>query len=303
MRVLYLLEYFALSIGVFLINKLPLAASETVARRIGDLAFLLLRARRRIAEESILASGITADPREVARIARESFRHFALLVVETLKAHQFMDESNWRNRVRIEMPPECRKLFDDPHQGVILVSAHLGSWEIAARMISHVKPVLGISKSMSNPYADRLMKKLKPGHRYRLTPNRDMNTGRLLAALRNGDILAVTADQHARKALGTEINFFGRPVSMHKSPALLHLVTRVPICVGVCLRTGSMQFTIKAFPPIEHVPTGNKQRDITAILEKTSALMEQMIRDCPEQYLWAHRRWRKQKTATAESTS
>jgi KDO2-lipid IV(A) lauroyltransferase len=120
---------------------------------------------------------------------------------------------------------------------------------------------------------------------------RDADAGRFLSVLKAGEILALLVDQYA-KGQPTMVDFFGIPASTHPSPALLHLVTRKPLCFGYCLRTGPMRFRLVAGQPISFKPTGNRENDVQAILLELNHLLENAIRETPDQYLWAHRRWR-----------
>jgi len=98
------------------------------------------------------------------------------------------------------------------------------------------------------------------------------------------------------------VDFFGVPASTHTSPALLHLVTRAPLSFGYCLRTGRMAYKMVALAPIRHEPTGNKEKDVRAVLQTIHRCLEDAIRAHPEQYLWAHRRWRKVRNNTPRPT-
>lgn len=287
----HLLEYAAARLGFFLLDRMPPAATERLAIRLADTWYFLNKSRRQIAQDNIIRSGITANRNEAERIARESFRHFAVLVVESLKSENTFTESNWREKVELDVDPAAMELLQAPGRGAILVSGHFGNWEVAAQLLSFIKPVTGITRDMNNPYTNELMKARKPRNRFTLTPKHDADIGRLLSVLRNGEILALMIDQHA-KGQGMLINFFGTPASTHKSPALLHLVTKAPLCFGYCIRKGPMSYKLKAIAPIIHKPTGNREGDVRAILEKVTAELETAIRQNPEQYLWGHRRWK-----------
>jgi KDO2-lipid IV(A) lauroyltransferase len=287
----YLAEYVAMRFALFLLDRISLPTAESIANRLADVYFRLAIRRRRITEHNVLLSGIVKTEKEASVIARDSFRHFAVLVVESLKSGEFLNDQNWRDRIKLEVSPASMALFEKPGQGVILVSGHLGNWELAAQALSYIKPVTGITRSMNNPYTDKLIQQRKPRNRFSLTPKHDAGADRFLSVLKNGEVLALLTDQHA-SGRGMMINFFGIPASTHTSPALLHLVTGAPICFGYCLRTGPMTYKLVAQDPIIHKPTGNKEQDIKAILEKLAHELESAIRLAPGQYLWAHRRWR-----------
>jgi KDO2-lipid IV(A) lauroyltransferase len=287
----HLAEYAALRLFLFLIDHLPLRASEGIACALADLWFAADTRRRNITCDNIRRSGITDDETNVRRIAKDSFRHFGCVVIDSLKSDRYFSPESWRERIELDVAPDTLNLINKPGQGLMLISGHLGNWEIAAQVISYLKPVVGITRDMNNPYVDALMKKRKPRNNFTLTPKHDADMGRLLTALKEGRVLALLIDQHARTR-GMMVDFFGTPASTHTSHALLHLITKIPICFGYCVKTGPMQFKFKALPPITVERTGNRDADVRAILERLTHELENAIRAYPEQYLWAHRRWR-----------
>jgi len=287
----HICEYVGLRLALLLIDNLSARSAGAMARGLGSAAFAVARKRRRIAATNILRAGIATDPGDARTLARRSFQHFAELVVESLKSDRVFTEETWQEQVELDAPPETMELLRDPAQGIIVVSGHLGNWEIAAQLISFIKPVVGITRDMNNPYVDRLMKRRKPRNRFRLTPKHDADSGRFLRALKQGEVLALLIDQHARQH-AMRIPFFGTPAATHTSPAMLHLITKVPLCFGYCVRTGPMRFRFVAGPPIRRKPTGKRQEDVRALLEQLTGELEEAVRAFPEQYLWAHRRWR-----------
>ncbi len=287
----HICEYVGLRLALLLIDSLSARSADSLARTLGSVAFAITRSRRRIARNNILRAGITADPRQAQELARRSFQHFAQLVVESLKSDRVFTEETWQEQVELDVHPDTMALLRDPSQGIILVSGHLGNWEIAAQLTSFIKPVVGITRNMNNPYVDRLMKRRKPRNRFRLTPKHDADSGRFLRALKQGEVLALLIDQHARRH-AMRIEFFGTPAATYTSPALLHLITKVPLCFGYCVRTGPMRFRFVAGPPIHRKPTGNRKDDVRVLLKQLTGELEEAVRAYPGQYLWAHRRWR-----------
>jgi KDO2-lipid IV(A) lauroyltransferase len=290
-RLRHLLEYALVRLLLLVVDVLPLRACSWLADRIGDLVWLLLPGRRRIAVDNIRQAGFAADARAAHRLARTVFRQFARVVVTSVKSDQWFRAHPAQQCVDWDLPAEVERLLDDPSAGLILACGHLGSWEVGAQLLSQRKPVVGITRRMNNPWVDRLMNRRKPRHAFELTPKRDANLGRLVEALRQGKVLAIMIDQNARER-GMLIDFFGRPTSNHTAIALLHLITKVPICFGSCVETGPTRFRFTATGPFRFAPTGDKQADVRRILEHLNRELEAAVRAYPEQYLWGHRRWR-----------
>ncbi len=290
MRLRHRAEFYALRAGLALFRLLPPTAGARWAGKLGSMWYALDRKRRRIAQGNILACGIVDERQKADRIARASFVHFGTMIAENLNAGR---KNSVEPHVESHIHPETLALLEKAGQGLILVSGHLGNWEIAAKHLSRVKTVVGIAKSMRNPLTNRLILGVNTTENFQLIPMRDADVARFFGILKSGNILALLGDQHAR---GDKLmlDFFGRPASMHASPALLHLVTKVPLCFGVCLRDGPMRYRFLAGAPIVQRPTGNRAADVRAILERINRELEAAIASCPEQYLWAHRRWKNQ---------
>lgn len=291
-RLRHLIEYAGCRIALSLLNRLSLQASERLAIAVADAWYFLNAGRRRIAIENIRNSGISDNDDVIKDIARKSFQHFAVLLVESFQSGRIFSKENWQEKIQLEIDPGIMAMLKDQSRGMIMVSGHIGNWEIAAPLISFLKPVTAIARNMNNPYTNRLFNRIKPKNRFSLTPKHDAGAGRLLSVLKRGEILALLIDQHAREQ-GISINFFGRPASTHTSPALLHLVTDAPLCFGYCIRKGPMSYHLTLCPPITYKRTGNKDSDVRTILETLTAELENVIRKNPEQYLWGHRRWKR----------
>jgi len=287
----YAVEYVLARLVLLLIDLLPLRAAVWLAARFGAAGYRLMWRRRQIARDNILFSGIATDRREAGRIARRSFQNFMIMIVEALKSDRLLNDGDWRRRVKVVIPPEVEALLAEPGRGVIVAGGHFGNWEIAAQLISTIKPVAGVTRPMSNPLAERLVQSRKPRFRFRMIPKNAADPARFLQVLRSGEILALMIDQHGGKP-GTPVPFFGHPASTHTGIALLQLVTGAPLCFGYCLRTGLMQYEMRAVGPLRCARSGDRRRDVLAILEVLNSELEKAIRQAPEQYMWGHRRWR-----------
>ncbi len=214
-----------------------------------------------------------------------------MVVIESLKSAEILDDGRWRENVRLAIEPDVLEVLENPDQGMIIVSGHFGSWEIAAQLMSRYKPIAGITRPMNNPRVEALVQRRKPRYRFNPIPKYAADPRRFLSVLGNGEILALLADQHAHTG-GVMVDFFGRPAAHYTTAAMLHLVARVPLCFAACRRTGQKRFEIVTSPLIQHPPSGKKKRDVHAILATLNQYLEAEIRKAPDQYVWGHRRWR-----------
>lgn len=288
----HLAEYLLARLAFGLVDLLPVALSEALVAGVSDVLYFVCFRRRAVAIENILMSGLCGDRKTAIRIGRDSFRHFGLVILESLRSLSILEGPDWRQHVDIRVSPELEKILFDPKQGLIMASGHYGSWEIAAQITSLAKPVAGVTHRMTNPYVDELMRKRKPRARFFLIPKYDRaDTGRFLNVLKAGNVLALMIDQHASWG-GMIVDFFGRPASTYRTVGILHLITGAPLCFGYCRRTGRHRYELVATGPFHYKPSGDRDADIRRILEDLTRELEKAIRDAPEQYLWGHRRWK-----------
>ena len=286
------LQYVPLRLAVGAVDLLPAGAALALSRFVGRATWRLLPRRRRTATENVLLAGLASDRAEAARVARASFESFAMLSVESLKASKVVTPDTLSEHVAFDVPPETMELFKAPGKPVILASAHLGNWELSGHIISFFKPLVAVARTLDNPFAQRFLQRRNPRRRIEIVAKHSKDRLALLRPLREGKLLGLICDQHAASN-GVEVPFFGHPASTVVSPARLHLATGAPIVCGVCFRTGPMKFLVTASAPLRFEKTGDRDADIRAITLAIIRETERFIRLHPDQYLWAHRRWRK----------
>ncbi|MBL4691050.1 MAG: lauroyl acyltransferase, partial [Rhodospirillales bacterium] len=90
---------------------------------------------------------------------------------------------------------------------------------------------------------------------------------------------------------GIPVPFFGRDVMT--APALAELALRYdcPVVPARITRLKGARFRLMALAPLELIRTGDHKADVAANMAQVNALIEQWVRDTPEQWLWLHNRW------------
>ena len=191
---------------------------------------------------------------------------------------------------RITFEPDER--FDEiPREGPFVVCGlHLGNWEIVAHTGKRMGvPLTGVYQRISNPLVDAETRRMRmPIYEGGLLPKTPVTARTMLRAAKEGGYPAFLAD--LRDDRGTAVPFFGRLARSNVFPALLARVTGLPLYAAAAFRRPNVRFTIR----IERVPVPHtKDREADAV-EGTAALQRQFeayIREAPEQWMWAHRKW------------
>ena len=176
--------------------------------------------------------------------------------------------------------------------GVVLISGHLGNWEVAAASVAVRGVPMDVAAHLQkNPLFYRHM--VERQDRLGLTVIVKNEAFRLVPqALAAGRIVALIADQNIRKR-GVFVDFFGRAAATAKGPALFALRTGAPVFLGVAVRKPGYPSRYRVM--IEPVPVDEGARGADAIRELTQrhvSILEAQIREAPSQYFWQHRRWK-----------
>ena len=253
------------------------------------LIFPLFRKRRRIAVDNILKAGITADPKEAARIARMSWGHLVGHVCEALRVPNVVTKDDWREHLDVSggAPETVRLLLDETDKPILLVSAHHGVWEAATNVLSFARPMIAIARVMNNKFVANWMK----NHHFRgpvtvIDKNHGFTPDILRQWAAERAAMTILMDQHTAK--GLPLTFLGRPAKTFSSATRLAMRYGYPIVVGSFVRIAPFRYRLVGGPPLVF----DKQGDKAAYTQLLNDRLGEAIRQYPEQYLWAHRRWR-----------
>jgi len=231
-----------------------------------------------------LALGGEYDERGLARIARRSYTEIGMTFIEMFildrlrgRIHEIVDSS--------ELEAVRRALGKG--RGVILVAAHFGSWELNGASIGMAEgiPVATVARTQSNPYVDRWIKRTRESVGVDVYPP-GVSIRKFVRALRGGYAVGLISDQDAGRR-GIFVPFFGVPASTAQGAAQLTLRYGSPLLVTLSVRTSPGRYrSIYREVPVEPNDT------VETLTARYTRMIEDIIREHPEQYFWMHRRWK-----------
>jgi Kdo2-lipid IVA lauroyltransferase/acyltransferase len=172
---------------------------------------------------------------------------------------------------------------------VILFSAHLGNWEIAALAAGQYGlDIAQIYRAANNPLVDGMLARLR-GDFGELIPKGAVASRRAVAALRHGGHLALLVDQKLND--GIAVPFFGRDAMTAPAPAILALRFDCEVLPVRVERLKGAHFRLTVHPPLPLPRSGDRDADILALMTDVNRTLEGWVRERPEQWFWLHRRW------------
>jgi Kdo2-lipid IVA lauroyltransferase/acyltransferase len=282
-RLRYRLEYAGFRLIQAAATALPL---EAVSLSSG-IAWRLI-APRLYRQERALRNLALAYPemplKERKRLTADMWENLGRTFAESFHLKEIVAE----NRIRFE--PEER--FDAIARGgaFVVCGLHLGNWEIGAYAGKRMGvPLTGVYQRLSNPLVDAETHKLRAFlYEGGLLPKHPVSARALLRKAQEGGYPAFLAD--LRDDRGARVPFFGHPARSNTFPALLARTTGLPLYAAAAFRLPKVRFVIRAERvPIPH--TNDRAADAIAGTAALQAQFEAFIREAPEQWMWAHRRW------------
>jgi len=278
----------ALFLALPLLRVLPLWAGAALGR----LAWYLVPRQRRLARRHLAIAFPEKSEAERARIGRESFANLALSALESARADRLDIER------AVEILPEDEALLRKTHglgKGVVVVTGHIGAWELFARRIAALGIPCGtVAKEAHDPRITRLLEesRRRAGVRvfWRGAP---LSARELLRFLRDQrGILGLLIDQDTRVA-GHFVPFFGRPAFTPRAAGDLAAHLGAPLMVGCAHRVARGMHRV-ALRTIDVERTGDRDADSFALTAAATQALESEIRASPAEWVWMHPRWQTQ---------
>jgi KDO2-lipid IV(A) lauroyltransferase len=283
-QVLNRIGHIALDLALHHFGTLDIARAERKGRTIGRLAFRLDRKHRERTYANLALAFPTWSAAEYDRVARGVFDHFGIVIGDFLHSPARTNEDLLANTT-VEGSDNMFEA-EDCAKGIVAVSGHFGNWErfghystARGRLISVVA-----RPSQDGGLEDRVLR-LREGAGLKVI-SRGNSIKQIMGVLRGGGTVALLPDQNSDECF---VPFFGQPCGSVLGPAVLHLRTGATLIPAFCVRTGVGKYHVRVHPSVN--PDG-KEKDPVAITATLNRILEDEVRQHPEQWLWMHDRWK-----------
>jgi Kdo2-lipid IVA lauroyltransferase/acyltransferase len=274
-----------LVIGLFqLLSMLPWKVQLALGSAMGRFAFLFLPGRRRVVDVNLALCFPELSDEERRALASRHFAAVGIGLFETCMAW-------WTTESR--MPPF--KIIGKEHldaakaqgRGVILFTAHFTTLEICGRIFSRNFSMGGLYRDPDNPVVAREMHRGRIDKMSAAVPMDDLRG--LIRALRNGHIMWYAPDQGIKGKLSQIVPFFGVPAQTNTATSRIAKMSGSPVVPYFGMRMPDGSYELRILPALEDFPSDDPLADSM----RTNSLIEDFIREAPEQYFWVHRRFKK----------
>jgi Kdo2-lipid IVA lauroyltransferase/acyltransferase len=285
-------EYYAMRATLAGLSALSWDSACTIGEQLGAIGYRPLGIRKRVVERQIAAAFPNLDSPAVAQLARDSYKHLGRTFVESALLDNLGRDGIQTLVDRVEGWEEVEDVMSKG-RGAVMVTGHIGNWELAgAYVAARGIPLDAIVRGMANPLFDAYINRTREQMGMTIVHDSEA-VRRTPRSLRAGRAVAFVADQGVLGLASTFVPFFGRPAKTPRGAAVFALRFEVPVLFVVALRqpNGCFRVTVER---IEARQTGDRDRDVDAIVARFTERLEHWVRVVPAQYFWQHRRWKRQ---------
>lgn len=188
--------------------------------------------------------------------------------------------------------------IESSERGAILVTAHLGNWELLAAALRR-RGMRGavVGRVNRQQRSSAWLPRLRAGYGVPTLPQ-DSSPRALLRVLQAGGAIGMLCDLEVRRLDGEHLPFFGVPALTMSAPAALARAAKLPLLPVRCvLPTGAGPrdpYRLQFEAPIPAPARGSGAEGTRETLSALLAIYERWIRESPEQWAWHQHRWRTQ---------
>lgn len=285
------LEFIAVWVLVQVFGILPRVLSRRLGSLIGRTTYLLLDRLRQTGERNLQLAypSLAAGQRTI--LLKRIYRNLGWQLAEFCQMSRYTRQ-NSADFLRCEGLEHYMKARD-AGRGVLIVTGHLGAWELSSFYHSLMGyPMSMVIRRLDNTRLDRYVNRIRCLHGNRVLHKDDFARG-LIGAMRKGDTVGILMDTNMTPPQGVFVDYFGHLACTASGLARVALKTGAAVLPGFMLwEEAENAYVLRFGPQITLPATGNSEVDVLASTQACTAAIEQWVRRYPDQWLWVHRRWK-----------
>ena len=276
---------------VNLLGVIPRALSRAIGAGIGWLAYRLVRRLRNVGLRNLEMAYPEQDRSWREGVLRGVYRSLGLQLAEfcqmsrytAARASEFIAYDGLEHYLAAEKRGK----------GVLIVTGHLGAWELSSFYHSLMGHPMGlVIRRLDNPLVDAFVNRRRCLHGNRVIHKDDFARG-LISAMRDGETVGILMDTNMTPPQGVFVPFFGREACTASGLAKVALRTDASVLPGFLIWDDKKgRYRMCFGRQIELTRTGDAEADAVVNTAAFTEAIERSVRANPDQWLWLHRRWK-----------
>jgi KDO2-lipid IV(A) lauroyltransferase len=271
----------------------PRPVGACLIRLMATVFYYLDARHRHFADVNLKIAFPGIPPRRRRQIARRSFQSAGMNLLEISRLASLTPENI--SRLADYDPVDGLRNYRaalSRGKGVLYLTGHFSSWELLPTAHAlHGHPLSFTTRPLDNVRLERYLRWIRESKGNTVVYKKD-SARHILKELKAGRATGVLMDQNVRPNDGIFVDFFGVPAATSTGVALLALRTGAPVLPGYLTPLRGGRYTIKFLEPIDMVRSGDTAEDLRINTQRLNGVMERIIREQPESWLWGHKRWK-----------
>jgi KDO2-lipid IV(A) lauroyltransferase len=285
------LEFAAVWGLVRFLGILPRGLARGLGAAIGEFAYLGLSRLRRVGMRNLELAFPQSSKDSLEQILKEVYRNLGYLLAEFCLMPRYAPQqaNQWIRYEGLENYLAAR----DKGKGVLVLTGHLGAWELSSFYHSLMGYPMGmVIRRLDNPLVDRFVNRIRCQYGNRVIHKDDFARG-LIASMRAGETVGILMDTNMTPPQGVFVPFFGVEACTASGMARVAARTGAAVVPGFLLwEKSEKRYVLRFGEELPVANTGDAEADALENTAAFTAVIESYIRRYPEQWLWMHRRWK-----------
>jgi KDO2-lipid IV(A) lauroyltransferase len=285
------LIYYAVRSLLFFLSLSPRALAARLGRSFGAFFFTVGGGERRKTLRNLkIAFPKGMDDEALSRLGLAVWTRLGQNVFETARWLKWPQAKIVSQVARVQGWEHLEEAFAKK-KGVLVVTAHLGNWELLAAALAQRHPTAAVAQKLYDARFDKIMTDFREKGLGVSMIKRGMALRGILEALRENQIVIVLCDQDTGKD-GVFVSFFGKAAWTQSGTARIALKTGVPLIPAYVVRgfDGAYEMHVEKQIP---APSGaDAEKNILEMTRRYTESIESYVKAYPDQWVWMHDRWR-----------
>jgi Kdo2-lipid IVA lauroyltransferase/acyltransferase len=274
---------------LWIISILPFRILYALSDGVFILVYHVFGYRRSVVKENLNLVFPDKSDQEIKKITKAFYHHLCDMIVESIKS-MTISEGEMKKRMTFSNV-ELIKKFEKENKSIVLMCSHYGSWEWIFILQTYVGyKGYAVYKRLTNKYFDKLVKDIRAKYNSHLITTKE-TIPKLVESKRKKELTmsGFASDQSPKYKKAFYWNdFMGIKVPVHTGAEMLAKKLDMPV-VFFGTRRLKRGYYETFFETIVLNPNEYKDYEIT---DKFLKIVEGLIHEAPEYYLWTHKRWK-----------
>ncbi|MFQ3307053.1 MAG: KDO2-lipid IV(A) lauroyltransferase [Candidatus Midichloriaceae bacterium] len=275
----YLFEGIIVYAIYYFFKTIPIKKASIIAGKLVQKISFIFNRKKLMRKNIKLCLPNTTEGR-VNDIISLTWYHFGSILGE-LPHWQGMKKSEFFKNIEIINPENI------PQKKAILISGHIGNWELISRIAQEFSINLSlVYRPSNNPYANKLINGIRESYGVNLIAKGKAGVKQILNDIKEEKVVGMMVDQKYNE--GIAIPFFGKKAMTTILPAKIALKHGIPIVMVRVIKVQHLKYKVEFMKPLDVDKNDEKE----SVMLKVNNILERWIKETPEQWFWFHNRWK-----------